>query len=242
MTMPSILRKPRVLLGAIAVFLVGMVCAWFVATEIVYQVRVRDIAPRIARPPEEVLPPRIRQVAWVAIGESGEIRMRPAHLGWFPVALFGSMRDPGWETSGFRIASRATRRVYQGDTLLSWHSLRRQENMLMATIWVTRHWTADQILSATVWKSWYGCGIYDLDTASRLFLGKPADSLDLPQVVALLAYWQSPEYYRKDSTRHQKRFEFLQEHVIENFPELAPQRGPMPRFLRSACPARSDRL
>lgn len=242
MTIPPILRKPRVLLGAIAAFLVGLVCAWFVATEIVYQVKVSDVAPRILPPPQETLPPLVRQVGWVAGRESGEIRMRPAHLGWFPVAFFGSMRDPGWETSGFRIASRATRSVYQGDTLLSWHSLRRQERRLMATIWVTRHWTADQVLSAMVVKSWYGCGIYDLDTASRAYLGKPADSLDFPQAVAMLAYLQSPERFRKDSIAFDGAFTRLQNRVVENFPELAPQRGPMPRFLRSACPARSDSL
>ena len=108
----------------------------------------------------------------------------------------------------------------------------------MATIWITRHWTAEQAVTGLVEKSYYGCSMYDLDTASRAYLGKPVDSLDLPQMVAIMAYGRNPERYRKDSVAFEAAFSSLQDRVIENFPELASEKGAMPRFLVNACPRR----
>lgn len=240
MTLTPLLRNPWRFVRIVLVFLFGLAVAWFALTEIVYQVKVAEIAPKILPPPQGMLPPRVRQVAWVASGGAGSVRMRPAYLGWLPVEFLGStflkeLPARLWFRSGMNVASRIQVNFYpQAGMDL--------EKRTMATVWITRHWTADQALIAMVGNGFYGCGIYDLEAASRTFLGKPADSLDLPQAVSMLAYWRSPERYRKDSVSLKRSFESLQDRVIENFPELASEKGPMPRFLVGACPTDSIKM
>ncbi|MBK8802868.1 MAG: hypothetical protein IPN71_12620 [Fibrobacteres bacterium] len=240
MTFPLILRKPRVLFGAVAAFLVGMVLAWFALTEIVYHVAVADIVPRIAPPPQRILPLKIRQVGWVSIGETGPMRMRSAYLGWFPMAILGSFyfdKHPGksWFGAGYRAADFGERNHFTG--------IKGLEDRLLAILWITRHWTVDQAISANFDRSLYGRDLFQPDSASRLYFGRPLDSLDLPQAVALIALTRSSHFvFRGDSARFTRSFASLQDRVIENFPELATEKGPMPRFLVNACPARSDSL
>lgn len=233
-------RQPWRTLRIALVFLLGLVVTWFALTEIVYQVAVAEIAPRIAPPPQRILPLKIRQVGWVSIGETGPMRMRPAYLGWFPMALLGSFyfdKPPrtSWFGAGYRAADFGERNQFTG--------IKGLEDRLLAIIWITRHWTVDQSISANFDRSFYGRDLFQPDSASRLYFGRPLDSLDLPQAVALIALTRSSHYvFRGDSAGFTKSFASLQDRVIENFPELASERGPMPRFLVSACPARSDSL
>lgn len=231
-------RKPRVVVGVLFAFLVGIVLAWFALTEIVYQMAVADIAPRIAPPPQRILPLRIRQVAWVQLGETGKMRMRPAHLGWLPVAFFGPAfleKHPRklWYGPGFSVSGEAQVTAFAdaGRSFGKRH---------LATLWITRHWTADQAISESMRTRNFGCEGFLLDSASRVLLGRSADSLNLSQVVALLAM-EGPlgNFLGKDSLRFGERYDRLQTEVVENFPELIPERGPMPRFLVSACPTKS---
>ncbi|HNY32642.1 MAG TPA: transglycosylase domain-containing protein [Fibrobacteria bacterium] len=237
----SLRHSPWLASRVILVFLLGLVAMWFAMTEIVYQAKVSDIAPRITPPPAGTLPGVVRKIAWTAMRETGDIRMRRLSLGWFPLQIVGPMwsgtrGSRKWQVAGSSIASVAARNSLQPDSLSLRRTLHYQEEWLLATIWITRHWTVDQALMATVGKGWYGCGIHDLDTASRTYLGRPADSLSVSEAVVMMSILRNPGYSLQDSAHLASQFARLQAEVVEAYPELASRMGPPPRLVPHVCP------
>ncbi|MCB9497407.1 MAG: transglycosylase domain-containing protein [Fibrobacteria bacterium] len=133
--------------------------------------------------------------------------------------------------AGFHAAERVQRRSFTWEGNAHWHRL-------LATIWITRHWSARGMVAAALESTYFGCDVVGGQHAARAFFGKPLDSLDLPQNILL---WSMGR--RSFGTRHgppeylHQEFERLEVRLRETWPEYGSKPIPFPSMAIEHCPA-----
>lgn len=180
-----VLRWLRRLGLAVLVLLV----LWFAGSEVWYR-KLLESAP-LPNPPSRHYPAPLRQACWTELGESGSPRMQPWAMGMLPfqfgwavarTTFSGKPRFP--LTSGFATAAQLSRSRAQGN-----NHLRRTA----ISIWITRHWSAEQALDGILDQSWFGVPeIHGAAASSEVLFGQPVDSLDRRQVAMMGALLQRP--------------------------------------------------
>jgi membrane peptidoglycan carboxypeptidase len=63
------------------------------------------------------------------------------------------------------------------------------------TIWLSRHWTAEEVLTAYAERVWFGEGLIGLDAAARRYFCKPPEQLAFHEAALLAGLPQSPSRY-----------------------------------------------
>ena len=83
-----------------------------------------------------------------------------------------------------------------------------QESAL--TIWLSRHWTAEEVLTAYAERASFGEGLVGMEAAARRYFGKPAEQLALHEAALLAGLPQSPSRYdplrRPEQARKRRDF------------------------------------
>lgn len=166
-----------------------LLALWAVGSELWYR-KLLD-RPNPPSPPKQRHPAALRQACWSALGESGTPRMQPWAMGMLPfqfgwVAIQTTYSHPRQipQTPGFRAASRLTR---------NWDLGYGFSRRVAYTVWVTRHWTAEQTLDGVLDQAWFGVpGAHGATASSQALFGEPVDSLDNRQVAILGLLYQSP--------------------------------------------------
>lgn len=135
------------------------------------------------------------QVLW-EVEERGPLQLEPLWPWRFVNNLLEVAWHPGrgqrsagqhlaWMVAGRWLASRP-----QGEPASHW-SLHR----LVLSIWISRHWTAEELLTAYAESASFGKGIIGLDAAARRYFDKEPEQLALHEVVLLAGLPQSPSRY-----------------------------------------------
>ena len=75
-------------------------------------------------------------------------------------------------------------------------------------IWLTRHWTTEDILNELAEESYYGRGTYGLNNAAKIYFHKTPDALTDAQIAELLALEWHPGFLKepKELKRQTQRF------------------------------------
>jgi penicillin-binding protein 1A len=101
------------------------------------------------------------------------------------------------------VSDAAHRRVVQGGSTLTQQvaktlflsnkrSLRRKVQEAMISLWLTRHYTHEEILGIYLNRVYLGEGAYGVDAAARLYFGVPAAQLTLAQAAILAGLPKAP--------------------------------------------------
>ncbi len=227
---------PWPILRIASILIAGLLLVWFVAMEIVYQVQVGEIASRIVAPRRN-LPQPFSQVAWVALGETGKIEQTPSFLGWLPMAFFGPLVFHSKHLSfgdGFQASYYAQRVCSSQQGNAHW-------KRLLATIWITRHWSAEMAISGAMDSVYYGCSARSLEDAASLYFAKSLDSLNISECVALMTMRQRPyPFPLKRSDKFWKEYNRLFDQVVANWPQFQSARRTLPHFAIDSCPPLRD--
>nr|QKW93735.1 multimodular transpeptidase-transglycosylase [Vitiosangium cumulatum] len=146
--------------------------------------------PRAPRPRTDFA----TQAIWASM-EDGPLRLEP-RWPWTLIAdfvhLYRNPRDrqqpAGSHLSSF-VALRwlASRPEQERAPMLNWHL-----HGLALSIWISRHWTAEELMTAGAESARYGRDLIGLDAAARRYFGKEPARLALHEAALLGAVAQSP--------------------------------------------------
>jgi membrane peptidoglycan carboxypeptidase len=80
------------------------------------------------------------------------------------------------------------------------------------TLWISRHWTAEEVLTAHAEGARFGQGLIGLDAAAHRYFGKQPEQLALQETALLAGLPQSPSRY--DPLRRPEAALKRREHVL----------------------------
>ncbi|EPX64448.1 Multimodular transpeptidase-transglycosylase [Cystobacter fuscus DSM 2262] len=149
----------------------------------------------LPRPP----PPRTGlayQVLWLA-EEGGPPRLEPL----WPWRLVSHVPGVQWVRRAQRSAGEFLASMTAGRWLASRprsereRPLHRTFQTLVLTVWISRHWSAEELLTAYAESARFGQGLIGLDAAARRYFGQEPERLALHEVALLAGLPQSPSRY-----------------------------------------------
>ncbi|QRN98335.1 transglycosylase domain-containing protein [Archangium violaceum] len=143
--------------------------------------------PRTPRPRTDFA----HQVLWLVEEEGQPLQVEPL----WPWTLVNNLargqhstgEDLAWLTARRWLASRPGR---EGE-----RHLHRSFQALALTIWISRHWTAEELLTAYAEGASFGRDSIGLDAAARRYFGRELERLALHEVALLAGLPQSPSRY-----------------------------------------------
>ncbi|WP_223638895.1 transglycosylase domain-containing protein [Corallococcus sp. EGB] len=174
--------------------LCGLGLMWMVflaAVEGAYQVSLRRL-PSLPTPPDATdrLPANVARVYWSLFEREGAMTVEPA---WTWTAVWTVARNivsrpssmhvpPGWT-----LADTVARQWSpDGSPPPRW------SERLTLGIWLTRHWSAEELLAFKARRMPLGHGLHDLPEAARHYLGKEASDLSLAEAALLVTMIEDP--------------------------------------------------
>ncbi|MFL5351813.1 transglycosylase domain-containing protein [Archangium sp.] len=89
---------------------------------------------------------------------------------------------------------------------------------LALSVWLSRHWSAEEVLTAYAEGVWFGRDLTGLDAAARRYFGKPPGQLVLHEAALLAGLPQSPE--RNDPFCHPERARQRRDVVLSRLQRL----------------------
>jgi len=196
------LIKSRKAKWIISIVLVGILLSPLIFIEAVYQIGVAELKIPLPSPCGAKYPKRVQEAFWYGFDESGEMKVTP-EMSWtiFCALCRNSMvKNPTMTTivnpKGSRVAALVARhclRNYPPVQMLQWHL-----TYSALSIWLTRHWTAEELLNETAEKNYYGRKAYGMNQASETYFKKKPEDLNDKQLATLVALTYSPELYLKN--------------------------------------------
>lgn len=168
-----------------------LLALWFAGTEWKY----RELLEYTNPPPNSssrAYPAQLRQTCWSAMGESGSPRMQPWAMGLLPFQL-------GWAATKSTVSD--ARYVPQPPGLRTADQLARNWNLghgflrrFAYTVWITRHWSAEQTLDGVLDQAWFGVPeTYGAASSSLALFGQSVGSLGDRQLAILGVLLQRPD-------------------------------------------------
>lgn len=166
--------------------------------------------PEPERPAPAPHSPVVARALWVGVGETGEIAFtRRGALGtvvgmagvfWRASRIEGDhvdrfRPDPGW------IAAQTCLKIQY--VQVSPSAGRYHLGNLSRTSWMSRNWTADEIVDCLAERLFFGKGLYGIEAAAQHYFSVSADELSEEQAALLGAIVQAPSRY--DPERHPER-------------------------------------
>ncbi|OJH41545.1 hypothetical protein BON30_11895 [Cystobacter ferrugineus] len=178
-TLAVLLLPPVLLLGSV---------------EAVYRYGLSRVG-ELPRPPQ----PRtglVYQVLWL-VEEGGSPRLEPL-WSW---RLVGYVPGVRWEQrpAGEFLASLTARQWLASRPLREGERparpLHRTFQQLALTVWISRHWSAEELLTAYAERAPFGRGLIGLDAAARRYFGQEPERLALHEVALLAGLPHAPGRY-----------------------------------------------
>ncbi len=150
------------------------------------------------------------RVLWSA-EEAGPLQLEPIWP-WSIIDHFIPRRPKNRPPSvGRQITSQLARRwMWERPQREGERRLHRMFQELALTIWLSRHWTAEEVLTAYAERAWFGEGLVGMDAAARRYFGKQPEQLALHEAALLAGLSQSPSRYdplrRPEQARKRRDF------------------------------------
>ena len=145
----------------------------------------------LAAPPPRVLPATATAALWASLGGTGAPRIGQNNPYTF---LWRLWQNPESLKSPESMVAAAGARVLSRD-VPPLSPLRWQIVYASAEIWVGRHWTAEQALSASLSQAYFGHRLYGLEAAAQGYFGVPSAQLSLEQMAHLVVVPRSPTIF-----------------------------------------------
>ena len=192
-------KKRKVIIWTFSILIFLLMVGPLTLIEFAYEKGLSWVRRPLPSPCEVRYSPRIREDIWYVHEKSGKVHVVPE----WPWTILWSVsesllkQNPGsmW-SSGTVVASQVGRQyLISKDYHLNmgeWHL----KSAAMA-IWLTRHWTTEDILDELAEKSYYGHGVYGFNNAAKKYFNKPPDVLTDYQIAKLLALAQSPNLEKR---------------------------------------------
>ncbi|HSM91277.1 MAG TPA: transglycosylase domain-containing protein [Anaeromyxobacteraceae bacterium] len=229
----------RVLLAGLAGVLGLLLLGPPIAAELLYRYELRQVGPPPA-PVTTALPPTALAASWVDASESLPMKSVAIWKWHCPLTLLETERL-GRTVPGERMASRAAR-VWLGQQASPLRGLRWQLAWGAATVWISRHLTAEEMTRVWISGAWFGRGARGLDAAADAYFGKKADTLRLHELALLVGLTQAPSRFdpdcRPEDARARRKYvldRLLEVRVIsagEHDDAVAEPLGTVPRACR----------
>ncbi len=177
-------------LGAVGLFC--LVSLGLLGIEAAYKVGLRNAVGVLPRVPTAGRMSRVHLAMWAAEG-GGTMEVEPirawtvagrvARAVWRPMQR---PRAPGLELAGLAARSHLFSRPRRG-THLDWHL-----SNVCLSIWLSRHATAEQLVSLHVESAYFGRATFGARAAARAYFDAPPEALDWSQAALLAGLRQSP--------------------------------------------------
>lgn len=197
----ALLLPPLLLLGSV---------------EAVYRYELSHVGelPRAPRPRTGF----VLQVLW-AVEERGPLQLEPLWPWRFVNNFIEAARHGG---RGRRSAGQHLASMVAGRWLASRprgeRALHSSLHRLVLSIWISRHWTAEELLTAYAEGASCGKGLMGLDAASRRYFDKEPEQLALHEVALLAGLPQAPSRY--DPLRRPEAALKRREYVLSRLVDL----------------------
>ncbi|RKI13002.1 hypothetical protein D7Y15_17475 [Corallococcus sp. AB030] len=176
-------------LCALGLMFVGLLAAM----EGMYQVLLRRL-PSLPTPPSATdrLPANLARVYWSLYEPGGSMTVKPVRpwtVAWTVTRTIVSKPSRMDVPPGWTLADTVARRWHpEGSARLLLHE------RLTLGIWLTRHWTAEELLAFEARRMPLGHGLRDLPEAARHYLGKEASDLTLAEAALLVTMNDDPRW------------------------------------------------
>ncbi|WP_167594413.1 transglycosylase domain-containing protein [Corallococcus coralloides] len=156
-----------------------------------YQMTLREL-PALPTPPDatDLLPANVARVYWSLYEPGGSMTVKPMWpwtVAWTVTRILVSKPSrmevpPGWTLAD------TVARYWRPEAS---HRTRWRERLTVG-IWLTRHWTAEELLAFEAQRRQLGHGLRDLPEAARHYLGKEASDLTLAEAALLVTMNDDP--------------------------------------------------
>lgn len=183
-----------ILIGSIGLLLIGS----FALVEGVYRSGLNTAVALPAPPSTDSLSDAVKSLAWLDFEGDGPIAVEPTGPLRYAMRIVSASRmgrNDRPTTGGLRIASFCARHVMiaqnpeglrQGDFSLGMASI---------AIWLSRNWTADQIIACALNGGYYGHGFTGIEAAARGYFDMPAVDLSYDQAAVLIVVLRGPSRF-----------------------------------------------
>jgi penicillin-binding protein 1A len=136
------------------------------------------------------LPPHVVQ-AVLAI----EDRRFLSHFGIDPIGLARALVNNLRGHRGVQGGSTLTQQLAKNLFLKPERTLRRKIQEALLALWLERHYSKEQILTAYLNRVYLGSGTYGVDAAAQTYFGKPATRVSLHEAAVLAGLLKAPSRY-----------------------------------------------
>lgn len=157
-----------------------------------YMAGIRELPEHPPPDPEKKYPPQIYEVLWIFHGGKGEIRMEPIEIKHIFFSFYIDDLEELDRLSPVSIGvSSASGRLL----LKKRHPSLQQKGYFhrtVASIWVSRNWTAKEALNSIAGWSYFGYDIYGLENAAKTYFNKITSDLSIEETIVLVSILWSP--------------------------------------------------
>ncbi len=178
-----------------AVWLLCLACVGVVAaSECLYRAALARVPSRPQRVEGVSLPPLYQRMKWTLSERTPTLEVAPVWLGtlvqaWVDVALFDERPEPLGKGAG--LAHEVVRQWSSQQDDGKGPRLRTVERLALA-IWLTRHWSADALLTFDAKHTYLVHGLFGMRAGAQVLLGREWSQLDVADMALLLAVEGSP--------------------------------------------------
>ncbi|MCL2309941.1 MAG: transglycosylase domain-containing protein [Proteobacteria bacterium] len=180
----------RTIAAFFAVLLIGVA----LSPMLFYLYGLHGIPDEALAAPPQVLPATATSTLWASLGgaETPQIeRNNPYTFLW---RFFNETSHPqAPESRATELGSQALLKRVPDFWSLS--TIRRLLVSVSAYIWVGRHWTAEQALSAYLGQAYFGHGFFGLEAAAQGYFGSPSAQLGWEQMAHLVVVTRAPSRF-----------------------------------------------
>lgn len=150
--------------------------------------------PEDTMPTQQPYPEIALDALWVSMGGYGERIMKPLYPWHWLRAFSGESTLNAFPNSTTLSNSAARGLIFRKkqakQKMSSWHL-----SYFSVSIWLSRHWTADEALSTILSETYFGNCKYGIDQAAQGYFGKYLNELKPESIVILVALTKSPHAY-----------------------------------------------
>lgn len=152
---------------------------------------------RYSKLPDNLLPssaefsPRVRQIYWYTEFGPDPMEMRPFPFWKVLMALPHAFRTHGEMPAGFNAASILAKNLLSANGPRP-RTLEAHFDVLFAAIWITKHWSVEEIVNTLLDKIYFCHEFYGIEGAAEGYFGLPPDELTNEELVMLSGISRRP--------------------------------------------------
>lgn len=212
--------------------IVALLLLPFAAIEGVYHWQLADLARPEPVDRAQPFPSIARRAAWDAMNEQLPIRVDPISASELVLTVLLTQRPI--RSSGQQAANWVAR-LHLAGLKLPGKGLALREAAL--SLWLTRHWSGDQVVDYWIANVYVGHGAYGLEAGARRYFDIDMQEAAPEQIALLIGLTQAPSRY--DPCRHPKAARERRNYVLVRMHELGVLReGAMRRAIVSSIDIR----